>query len=461
MSSTLDPRKTSAMAGAAAGAAAAEVTDVDDLSRQSDTRSPIRLGFWVLVVGFGLFMAWAALAPLDEGVSAPAQVSIETRRKAIQHLQGGVIKQLPVKEGQQVKAGEVLLVLDDGTTRAVRDSIQQNYLAQRAMESRLLAELSGAAAIAFHADLNKASEADARLHMSVQTQQFNARRAALAAEVAAAQESIHGMEAQAKGLGLMLESRQQQASLQTEQLANVKSLAQDGFAPRNQALQLEQAQAELRAGMADLTANGQRLLASMAETRMRIALRKQDYLKEAAGQLAEVRREVQANQEKLVAINTDLSRLEVRSPVDGQVVGLGVSGVGSVLTPGQKLMDIVPIGAVLLLDTKVPTHIIDKVHAGDPTEVRFSGFADSPQLVVDGKLVSLSTDAVSEQVGNGVMTYYLGRVAITEAGLKALGARTLQPGMPAEVLIRTGERSLLTYLMHPLTKRIAASMKEE
>ncbi len=442
-------------------AAASDVTDVDDLSRQSDTRSPIRMGFWVLVVGFGLFIAWAAFAPLDEGVSASAQVSIETRRKAIQHLQGGVIKELPVKEGQQVKAGDVLLVLDDGTTRAVRDSIQQNYLAQRAMESRLLAELSGAGGVAFHADLTKATEAEARLHMSVQTQLFNARRAALAAEMAALQESIHGLEAQGKGYQQMLLNRQQQASLQGEQIGNIKSLAQDGFAPRNQVLQLEQAQSELRAGMADLTANGQRVLASMAEMRLKIAQRKQDFLKEASTQLADVRREVQANQEKLVAISTDLERTEIRSPVEGQVVGLGVSGVGSVVTPGQKLMDIVPVESVLLLDTKVPPHVIDRVHVGDPTEVRFSGFADSPQLVVDAKLVSLSSDAVSEPTGNGVITYYLGRVAITDAGLKALGKRVMQPGMPAEVLIRTGERTLLTYMLHPLTKRIAASMKEE
>ncbi len=459
MSPPKNPRQ-----GAAAAADVSDVSDVSDvadLSRQSDTNSPIRLGFWVLVVGFGLFIAWAAFAPLDEGVSAQAQVSIETRRKAIQHLQGGVIKELPVKEGEQVKAGAVLLVLDDGTTRAVRDAIQQNYLAQRAMESRLLAELSGTGAISFHPDLIKATESDAKLHMTVQTQLFNARRAALAAEAAAAQETINGFEAQGKGLRLMLDSRQQQAALQNEQVANVKSLAQDGFAPRNQALQLEQSQAELRAGMADLAANGQRVLSSIAETRLRVSQRKQDYLKEASAQLADVRREVQANQEKLAAITTDLERTEIRSPVDGQVVGLGVSGVGSVLTPGQKLMDIVPVTSVLLLDTKVPTHVIDRVHVGDPTEVRFSGFANSPQLVVDGQVVSLSTDAVSEQMGGSVITYYLARVAITESGLKALGPRVMQPGMPAEVLIRTGERSLLTYLMHPLTKRIAASMKEE
>lgn len=455
MSTTTAPR------AAGASATVTGVTDVTDLRTQSDTRAPIRLGFWVLVVGFGLFLAWAAYAPLDEGVSAPATVSIETRRKPIQHMQGGVIQQLPINEGQQVRTGDVLLVLDDGAIKAARETIRQTYLAQRAMESRLLAELSDAGQISFHPDLQKADPAEVRPHLAVQTQLFQARRAALKAEVAAAEASIAGFEAQAAGLRQMSDSRRQQAALQAEQLKNLKSLADDGFAPRNQVLQLEQSQSELRSVMADLQATGHRVQNSIAETRSRIAQRRQEYLKEASAQLAEVRRDVQANEEKLVAISAELDRTELRAPVDGQVVGLSVGGVGGVLTPGQKLMDIVPVGAPLLLDAKVPTHVIDRVRVGDPVEVRFSGFANSPQLVVDGEVVSLSADVVTEQVGSLVSAYYLGRVAITESGRKALGARTMQPGMPAEVLIRTGERSLLTYLLHPLTKRIAAAMKEE
>lgn len=439
----------------------AQVVEAADIASHADTKSPIRLGFWVLVVGFGAFLLWAAFAPLDEGVSAPSVVSIESRRKTIQHMQGGVIKELRAKEGQSVKAGDVLVVLDDGATRAGFESIQQAYLAQRAMESRLVAELGGAATITYHPDLLSATELQARSHMVAQQQLFAARRAALNAELAAAQEAINGMEAQGVGLRAVLESKRAQAAFQDQQVQSVKSLAQDGFAPRNQALQLEQSQAELRASIADAQATGQRVLQSIAEARQKIAQRKQEYIKELSSQLADVRREVQANQEKLVAITGELGRTEIRAPLDGQVVGLALSGVGGVVTPGQRLLDVVPIGAPLLLDARVPTHVIDRVHVGDPTEVRFSGFANTPQLVVDGRVASLSTDVVTEQMGNGVMSYYLGRIEITESGRKALGHRVLQPGMPAEVLIRTGERTLLTYLLHPLTKRIAAAMKEE
>jgi len=440
---------------------ATEVTDVDELARRTDTRSPIRLGFWVLIVGFGLFLLWAGFAPLDEGVSAPATVSIETRRKTIQHLQGGVVQSVAVKEGQQVKRGDTLVVLDDGTTRAVFEAARQNYLMQRALESRLLAEVAGAGSITFHPDLLAKQDDFATQHMKVQQQVFASRRAAQGAEIAAAQQSIIGLEGQISGMTRMLESRRAQASLQSRQLANVKGLAEEGFAPRNQALQLEQAQAELNTSLADLETNIQRQRSSVAETRLRIAQRQQEFIKEVSTQLGDVRREVQANQERLAAVQADLGRTQLRAPVDGQVVGLALSGVGGVVTPGQRVMDIVPRGESLLLDVKVPPSVIDRVRAGDLAEVRFSNFANSPQLVVQGKLLSLSGDAVSEQVGAQVMTYYLGRVEITAAGLKELGDRHMQPGMQGEVLIRTGERTLLTYLLHPLTKRVAAAMTEE
>lgn len=438
-----------------------DVTDVE-ATLPTDTGKPIRIGFWVLVVGFGGFLLWAGLAPLDEGVSAPATVSIETRRKTIQHLNGGVVRQVLVKEGQLVKAGDPLIELDDAATRANFESIRQNYMAQRAAESRLLAEQAEKPAIEFHPDL-LASAADplVKQHMASQTQLFMARRAALAAERSASMESIGGLQAHIDGLTQMLEAKRAQAAFQAEQLKSVSELAREGYAPRNQALQLEQGQAELRSGIADLQAGIARDQKSIAELNMRIAVRRQEYHKEEGAQLAEVRREVQAGHDKLKAITEELGRTLIKSPVAGQVVGLSVSGGGGVVTPGQKLLDIVPKGETLLVDAKIPPHVIDRVAAGEEAEVRFSGFVNSPQLVLDGKIISLSSDAVTESVGPSVQTYYLARVEVTPAGFKKLGNRVMQPGMPAEVLVKTGERSLLTYLLHPLTKRIAAAMKEE
>ena len=415
----------------------ADITDVNpvnDFDAHADTRGPIQLGFRVLVIGFGGFLLWSALAPLDEGVSSPASVSIETRRKTIQHLNGGVVRAVAVKEGQWVREGEVLLELDAGVSKANFEAVRQNYMAQRATESRLLAELKGASKIEFHPDLMKAkNDPLVQQHMQTQQQLFNSRRAAYQAQVS--------------GMATMIESRKAQGAFQAQQVQSIRELAAEGYASRNQLLQLEQAQAELRTATTDLQTNYARV--------------QQEYIKELSSQLADVRREVQSGQEKLQAVTDELSRTQLRSPVDGQVVGMTVTSTGGVVTPGQRLMDIVPKGEALLVDAKIPPHVIDKVHAGAMVDVRFSSFANSPQLVLEGRMASVSSDVISEQTAMGVMSYYLGRVEITPEGIKELGKRVMQPGMPAEVLIKTGERSLLTYLMHPLTKRLAASMKEE
>ena len=444
-------------------AASLDVSDADELlPLPTDTARPIRLGLWVLVLGFGSFLAWAAWAPLDEGVAAQATVAIEAKRRTIQHLGGGVVRKLEVKEGQVVQEGDLLVELEDGNARANQSSMRQTYLAQRAAESRLTAELSGQGAITWHPDL-LAEQTDplVQQHLSTQAQLFAARRATLKAELAGLQDSVAGIRAQMVGLASMLDSRKAQSGLQAEQLKSLKGLAEQGYAPRNQVLQIEQGQAELAATMADLQANRRRAEQQIAELTERMAQRRSEYLRESSAALAEVRREVQSGQDKLKALSDELKRVAVRAPVAGQVVGLAAGALGAVVTPGQRLMDIVPKGAPLLVDVRIPPHVIDRVKVGSATEVRFSAFANSPQLVIDGRLVSLSEDALSEQMGQGTVTYYLGRVALTPEGQKALEGRVMQPGMPAEVLIKTGERSLLTYLLHPLTRRLASAMKEE
>ena len=441
--------------------AATEAQDARDVARMSDTRGPIWLGFWVLIVGFGLFLGWAAWAPLDEGVSAQAQVSVESRRKTIQHMQGGVVRQLLVKEGAEVKQGEVLIELDDSVSRAGFESIRQNYLSQRALESRLLAEIGGASSISFHPDLLNAKDPIAAQHMAVQQQLFMARRGAQSADMAALQESVNNNEAQMAGLRQVIAAKRAQQVLQTQQLSGVRTLADEGFAPRNQALAMEQSQAELRGTLSDLEGNLQRLQSSAAEGRLRIAQRRQEYVRESSSGLADVRREVQANQERLAAVTLELERTQIKAPVAGQVIGLAANGPGSVVSPGQRLMDILPRGEATILEVKIPPHVIDRVAVGNEVEVRFSAFAGKPHLVVLGKLVSLSGDVVVENSNGQAANHYIGRVELTPAGLKALGDQTVQPGMTAEVLIKSGERSLLAYLMHPLLKRVSASMTEQ
>jgi protease secretion system membrane fusion protein len=418
-----------------------------------------RVGVWALALGLGGFVLWAAFAPLDEGVPSQGMVAIDTKRKAVQHPTGGIVKEVLVGEGQRVKLGEPLLRLDAAATRANYESIRQHYLSLRATQGRLLAEQTGLDRIQFHPDLQSArTDPQIQSQISTQEQLFQSRKAALRADLQALQESIEGQQGLLRAYQSMLASRRSQLALLDEELAKTRELVRDGYAPRNRQLELQRMVAEENASMSELLGNVTRAQRAVGELRQRAIAKQQEYRKEVETQLAEVTREVQSDEGKFRALADDLARIEIKSPAEGQVVGLAVQTVGGVVQAGQKLMDIVPGNEPLLIETKVAPNLIDRVHAGLPVDIRFNAFSNSPQLVVDGKVVSISGDLLTEENGT---QYYLSRVTVTPDGFKRLGSRVMQPGMPVEVVLKTGERSLLAYLMHPLSRRMAAAMKEE
>ena len=440
---------------------ALNITDVvAKIEPKSHAARAGRIGLWALCLGFGGFLLWAAFAPLDEGVPGQGMVAIDTKSKAIQHLTGGIIKEVLVTEGQQVKEGQLLVKLDEAVATMNFQTSRQRYLGLRAMEGRLAAEQQGMAKILWHADLREAmGDAQIRQITLTQEQLFESRRASLRADLQSLEESIQGQEGLLKAYSEMAGNRRNQLSLLNEELKNTSSLVSEGYAPRNRQLELQRMVAEMNSSIAELLGNTVRGQRSIGELRQRAIARRQEYRKEVETQLTDVAREAQAEAGKFRATKDDLGRIEIRSPAAGQVIGLAFQTVGGVIGPGQKLMDIVPVDQALLLEARVLPHMIDRVHAGLPVDVRFSSFAHTPQLVVEGKVVSVSSDLlVDNRTGVG---YYLARVGVTDEGYKKLGKRQLQPGMPVDVVFRTGERSMLTYLLNPLTKRMAASMKEE
>lgn len=427
----------------------------------SDTGRAARVGLWALGIGFGGFLLWAGLAPLDEGVPSTGSVTIDTKRKPVQHLTGGIVRDVLVREGQVVKEGQTLIRLDEATARANYESVRQRYLGLRAVQGRLQAEQAGQGNVTFHPDLIAAStDPLIRQQMVTQEQLFLARRSALRADLQGLEESIRGQQGLIQSYEGMLAGRRSQLALLNEELSHTREMVKEGYAPRNRQLELERMVAESSTSIAELTGNSIRARQGVAELRQRVISRQQEYRKEVESQLADVTREAQSDAEKLVAVRADLTRVEIKSPAAGQVVSLTVQTPGSVIQPGQKLMDVVPEGEPLVLEARVAPNLIDKVQTGLLADVRFSAFAHSPQLVVEGKVVSISGDLVTDPQ-NPQVSYYLARVNVTPEGLKKLGKHQMQPGMPAEIIIKTGERSMLTYLLHPLTKRLAASMKEE
>lgn len=434
------------------------VTDV--IAKPAATIQPGRIGLWALLVGLGGFLLWAGFAPLDEGVPGQGMVTLDTKSKAVQHLSGGIVKEVLVREGDVVKEGQLLVKLDDAATRANFESVRQRYLGLRAMEGRLLAEQRALDKIDWHPDLRDAL-ADLQVRQMAQTQEhlFDSRRRSLRADLQSIEESIQGQQGLLQAYSAMLVNRRNQLALLNEELRNTSELVKEGYAPRNRQLELERMVSESSTSIAELLGNTTRAERSISEMRQRAIVRQQEYRKEVQSQLAELDKEVQADAEKFRAIQGELGRVEIKAPTAGQVVGLAFQTVGGVIGPGQKLMDIVPTDQALLLEARVAPHLIDRVHAQLPVDVRFSSFSNSPQLMVQGQVTSVSGDLlIDSHTGAG---YYLARVAVTSEGLKKLGKRQMQPGMPVEVIFRTGERSLLTYLLHPLTRRMAASMKEE
>lgn len=423
-----------------------------------------RMGMLVLLIGLGGFLVWAAFAPLDEGVPTEGVVNIEGSHKIIQHFTGGIVSQILVREGQEVKAGDVLINLDDTSIQARADEIRQHYMGLRAQESRLLAEKKGLRNINFHADvLENQGNPYVRQHMLNQTQLLQARQETLSADIAGLNESIQGQKALIEGYQGVLTSYRSQLALLNEQLGGIRQLVKEGFAPRNQQNELEQKVAQVYGEIANTESNVLRSRKSILELMQRISARQQTEKKDIDTEMAQVTLAVQSDAERYKPLKEELRRINIVSPASGQVVGLQVHTLGAVIQPGQKIMDIVPAGEPLILDAKIPPHLIDKIHAGQDADVRFSTFSNSPQLLLEGKIKTVSSDLLMENPNSGqaLSSYYLARVVITDKGMKELGQRVLQPGMPVQIVIRTGERTLLTYLMHPLVKRISASMKEE
>ena len=435
-------------------------SDATEKVAKKEGANPGRIGLWALLIGFGGFLLWAALAPLDEGVPAQGTVAIDTKRKAVQHLSGGIVEEVLVGEGDEVKEGQLLIKLDSAVARSNHEAVRQRYLGLRAMQGRLLAEQAGQTSITFHPDLVAASSDPLiRQQMQNQEQLFMTRRSLLRSDLQSIEENIQGQQGLLQSYKSMLENRNNQLRLINEELGQLRGLVKEGYAPRNRQLEMERMVSDSGSAIADLQGNTVRALRTIGELRQRALSRKQEHRKEVETQLADVSREVLSDNEKLYSVANDLERTEIKAPASGQVVGLAVQTVGGVVQPGQKLMDIVPKGAPLLLEAHVAPHLIDRVHTDLPVDVRFSSFANSPQLVVNGKVVSISADLLTEPQTN--VPYYLARVQVTPDGLQRLGQRQLQAGMPVEVIFKTGERSMLTYLLHPLTKRLAASMTEE
>ncbi len=421
----------------------------------------VRLGWAVIWVGLVGFFLWAGLAPLDKGVPVPGTVMVSGHRKAVQHVSGGILAKILVKEGDLVQAGQVLALMEPIPAKSQADATRSQYLTARLTAVRLQAELAGKAQLLLPAALQEQLHSLPRAMATWQVQQdlFKSRRAALQADLAAMQESLAGLNSHMQALEESRASKLQQQKSLAVQLEGMRELARDGYVPRNRYLEVDRMHAQIVGAIAEDTGNLARLRHQVSETQQRIAQRQDEYQKEVRTQLAEASRDAETLESRSTATDFDLANTEIKAPMSGKVVGLAVFTDRGVLSPGFKLMDIVPQEETLYIEAQVPVHLIDKVKPALSVELMFTAFNQNRTPHVQGLVDMVSADRLVDEK-NG-FPYYTLHAHVTPEGMRKLGQLQVRPGMPVEVLVKTGERTLLSYLLKPLLDRMHGALREE
>ncbi len=422
-------------------------------------RAYLRWGLWLVIVGFGGFLCWASFAPLDRGVPVSGSVVVTGNRKAVQHPGGGVIAQLRVHDGEKVQAGQVLVVMNTVTTQTRRDALQSQLRSLQLQMARWTAERTGESEIVLLPELAAVrEEPEVVEQLAIQRQLLVNRRAALRSELAAIDEGVAGTQALLSGMQSLLSSKQQQKRLLNEQLSGIRGLAAKGYVARNQLLSMEGELASVEGEISQTHGSIGRLQRQAIELRLQAQQRRDEYAKEVNTQLADGQAQIAALKNQLEKAQADLQDTQIKAPVAGTVVGMAVFTEGGVIQAGQQLMEIVPEDSPMEVEARVPVELIDKVHQALPVELLFSAFDQSTTPRVAGEVTMVGADRlVDEQTGK---PYYALRVKVTQEGMDKLQGLTIRPGMPVEGFIRTGERSLMNYLLKPLTDRLHLALTE-
>ncbi|WP_038904350.1 MULTISPECIES: HlyD family type I secretion periplasmic adaptor subunit [Dickeya] len=435
-----------------------EVTMRDRASR--DEERALRLGWWLVFAGFGGFLLWALLAPLDKGVAVQGNVVVSGNRKVIQHMQGGIVERIQVKEGDRVAAGQVLLTLNAVDARTTSEGLGSQYDQLIAREARLLAEQRNQPSLVATPRL---VEARRRPEMTgiiaLQENLLYSRQQALKLETDGVRASIDGMETSLGALQKVITSKQSEQAVLSQQLQGLRPLAAENYVPRNKMLEMERLFAQVSGELAQTSGDAGRIRRDIQQQKLRIAQRQQEYDREVSSELSDVQsklNEVISQREKA---DFNLANVQVRAPVAGTVVDMKVFTEGGVIAAGQVMMEIVPEDQPLLVDGRIPVEMVDKVWAGLPVELQFTAFSQSTTPRVPGTVTLLSADRLVDEKDG--MPYYSLRIQVSEEGKRTLHGLEIKPGMPVQGFVRTGERSFINYLFKPLMDRMHLALTEE
>ena len=435
----------------------------NDLARFADDRPIRNLGYLIVILVFVFLGGWSFLAPLGSAALAPGSVTVEMYRKTVQHLEGGIVKAIHVRDGDTISKGQVLIELEDTSSRAQLETLRGQLYSALAREARLIAERDGKSTVTYPADLINAEATDPRAQedIRVQNQSFSVRKRSRAGEIGILKEQRQQLQAKIEGIKAQKTSRSNLSDSLNKELLDFRAMLKEGYVEKQKVSELERRLAQSEGDRGDFIANISSAQTQISEIDLKILQIDKDFQREVIEELSKVQSDLSELHEKTQWLDDTVTRTVITAPESGMVLGLTVHTLGAVIPPGGRLLDIVPQQEKLIIEAQVSPNDIDKVHSGQICEIRFSAFKAAKTPKVSGRLTTLSADRLTDEQNK--TGYYLARVEVDKDGLEELHQRglILLPGMPAEVLINTGDRTFFQYLIQPLSNIFARSLIED
>lgn len=418
------------------------------------------MGYVLLFITFGVFGGWAAVAKLDSAVVAPATISLEGNRRVVQHLEGGIVDEILVTEAMSVEEGDVLLRLNSIETRSNLEVFSTRLDVARLVEARLLAERKLSEDVDFPADVLSRNSGVVKAALADQQDLFNDRGLILKSQKDILSARVEQIKVQIEGLELQKSAFERRIDNYTEMLVRMRDGEQKGLIQGNQLSQREDELIEIEANLGQVISDIAQARASISETALQALQLEQEYRERASTELEQIRAEISELLERRKVAADVLARTEIRAPSSGTIQNLKVHTKGSVIRPGEVLMEMVPEDEELIVNARVSPIDVDNVAPGLDTEVRFSAFKTKLTPIMLGTVETVSGDVITPENANEP-PYYLARVTVDEKDIPEEIRDRLTAGMPADVVITTGERTVANFIVSPLMDAVRKSMIEE
>jgi epimerase transport system membrane fusion protein len=420
----------------------------------------LRLGRWIILGAIAPLLAWLAFAPLSSAVVAPGFVKVDLNRRPVQHAEGGPVREVLVRDGQHVKAGQPLLVLGDVAVDADRNRLNYRVTIERAAQARLEAERELLATIAFPPDVTRAAASDPRIAEQVAKERslFQARREALTSQVALLRTQRQKVEQEILAFRAQIAQAIESLRFQQEEVETARRMAKEGFVSQTRVAQLNSSVSDYGVKLEERRSELARAEQRILDTDLRIKSLESEYRQQASDQLkATTARLSELEQEQRKSTDA-YARQTLFAPVSGTVLDLRYGSVGSIVAPRETIAEIVPDESKLVIEARIRPEDVNRVHVAQPADVRITAFKYSTTDVVRGDVTYVSADRLTDRATN--TPYYQVHVDVGSQALKKLGDLKLQAGMPAEVYVVGEERTPLQYLVEPVTQVLRRAGRE-